>query len=76
MHYQHHTSMCQSISTNFQLPVIFDPFFNVEREIVTVKAEAIQTHFHMSLCLSRKRGQHKIALSLFELPVPLRFSVD
>lgn len=68
--------MSQSMGTNFQLPVIFDPFFNVEREIITVKTEALQIHFHMSLCLSRKRGQYKTALSLFELPVPLRFSVD
>ncbi len=39
--------MSQSMGTNFQLPVIFDPFLNVEREIITVKTEALQIHFHM-----------------------------
>lgn len=73
---KHYTSMCPSMGTNFQLLSVFDPFFKVEREIVTVKTEALQTHFHMSLCPSWKRGQHKIVLYLFELPVPLRFSVD
>ncbi len=47
--------MSQSMGTNFQLPVIFDPFLNVEREIITVKNRGRTNTFpHVTLSKSKE----------------------
>ncbi len=53
--------MSQSMGTNFQLPVIFDPFLNVEREIITVKQRPYTIHFpHVTLSKSERGASTKL----------------